>query len=76
MLMTFDYGGLCEMAAGMAGVWRRTGMRRVCIGYEMGNPNEKSCLLSPKIHELFGQYGSYVTVLSYMLKGGQVGRWC
>ena len=42
---------------------RGTGMGGVCIRHEMGNQDEKSCLLSPNTHELFGQLGNYVTVI-------------
>ena len=42
----------------------------VRILHEMENIREKSCLLSPKIHELFEQLGNYVTVI---ILHGQVG---
>ena len=45
-------------------------MPDVCILHKMENIHEKSCLLSPKIHELFEQLGNYVTVIIQQVGDG------
>ena len=62
MFMIYDIGGIC-CARERTGDGRGTGVLGLCIRHETRNPLEKSFLLSPKTHELFGQLGNYVVVI-------------
>ena len=63
---------MCERTGVGAG---ETEIRGVYIGQEMGNLLcRKSCLLSHKTHESFGQLGNYIIVLVIILHVERMGR--
>ena len=62
-MLHYMFMTLVESVVRMRGqeVGQGTGMPEVFFHHEMGNPNEKTCSLSPKTHELFGQLCIYPT---------------